>query len=153
MTALIIAAKNNEKDCVTLLLDHEKNMKDNNGHNARWHATDECKELLAKEEECTCSKDLFEAAENGCDKCCRKYINQAGKTKTHKIKNTEYKGVTALMLAATNGYTKCVELLAEKEARMQDSNGWTALMFAAKSGHLDTVKALADREIRLRNNG
>ena len=73
MTALMLAAKNNKKDCVTLLLEKEKNVLDNNGHNAWWHAADECKEVLAVEDECAC-KNLFEAAEKGCDKCCKKYI-------------------------------------------------------------------------------
>jgi len=36
------------------------------------------------------------------------------------------------MIAAAKGYPKCVELLIEKEAKMQDSEGTTALMYAAK---------------------
>jgi len=34
MTALMIAAKYDKKECVYLLLEKEKNMKDKNGHDA-----------------------------------------------------------------------------------------------------------------------
>ena len=58
---------------MNLLLEKEKNMKDKNGHDAWWHATGKCKEILIQDK-CTCSKDLFDAAEKGCEDCCRKYI-------------------------------------------------------------------------------
>ena len=54
---------------------------------------------------------------------------------------------TALMLAAFNGHSKCVELLIEREARMQDSEGTTALMLAAKSGRKDCVNLLLKKEM------
>ena len=73
MTALMLAAKNNKKDCVTLLLEKEKNMLDSDGHNARWHAAGECCEMLAKVESCAC-KDLLDAVHYGCEEHCRKYI-------------------------------------------------------------------------------
>ena len=42
---------------------------------------------------------------------------------------------TALMVAAFYGKTKCAEILAKKEAKMQDEDKMTALMFAAISGN------------------
>ena len=60
-TALVLAAKKNKKECVSALLEKEKDISDNEGHNARWHATGECCEMLAKVMPCTC-KDLFDAA-------------------------------------------------------------------------------------------
>jgi len=100
MTALMHAAQQGHADIVKLLLEKEQNMLDKDGHNARWHATGECKELLAVEDECACAKDLFESAEKGCEEHCMKFINQAGQTKAYKIGNTEYKEATALMVAA-----------------------------------------------------
>ncbi|TNJ28675.1 Ankyrin repeat protein 1 [Giardia muris] len=51
-------------------------------------------------------------------------------------------GMTALMHAAENGHTACVELIAWREARQRDENGWTALMHAVKVGRLDCAKLL-----------
>ena len=53
---------------------------------------------------------------------------------------------TALMLTAAGGYTKCVELLIEKEAKMQDSEGITALMYAAKYDKKECTNLLLDKE-------
>jgi len=55
---------------MNLLLEKEKNIKDKNGHDARWYATGECREILAKVEECVECKDLFDAAKNGCEEHC-----------------------------------------------------------------------------------
>ena len=62
MTALMHAAQQGHADIVKLLLEKEQDMLDKDGHNARWHAIGGCKEMLAKVEECTCCRDLFEAA-------------------------------------------------------------------------------------------
>ena len=74
MTALMYVAEMDNKEYIAFLLEREKNMKDNDGHNARWHATGECKEILAAVEDCQC-KDLFDAAHYGCEKHCREYIS------------------------------------------------------------------------------
>ncbi|TNJ27587.1 Ankyrin repeat protein 1 [Giardia muris] len=44
-------------------------------------------------------------------------------------------GMTALMLAAREGFTEAVEVLLEREQGMKDGCDWTALMFAAQRGH------------------
>ncbi len=56
------------------------------------------------------------------------------------------------MVAANNGKTNCVKILAEKEARMQDGFGLTALMLAAEEGHLECVKILAPLEKGMQKN-
>jgi len=68
------AATNGHPDCVTLLLEKEKNMVDKDGHNARWHAAGECCSILANAELCAC-KDLFDAAHYGCEEHCREYLD------------------------------------------------------------------------------
>jgi ankyrin repeat protein len=62
---------------------------------------------------------------------------------------------SALMLAAGNGHTEVVRLLAAAGASVDDveiTHRWTALIWAAKRGHRDTVELLlelgADREAR-----
>ncbi|EFO61419.1 Kinase, NEK [Giardia lamblia P15] len=56
-----------------------------------------------------------------------------------------YEG-TALMRAAVYGHAEIVELLAEKEEGLRDSDGWTALMCAAAYGHVHCVKLLLEKE-------
>ncbi|EFO60978.1 Kinase, NEK [Giardia lamblia P15] len=56
-----------------------------------------------------------------------------------------YEG-TALMRAAVYGHAEIVELLAEKEKGLRDSNGWTALVFATAHGHVHCVKLLLEKE-------
>ena len=98
-------------------------------------------------EPCTC-RDLFDAAEKGCEEHCREYLDQAGQTrdgiwlKGWGTKNNR----TALMVAANYGNTECVRVLAQKEAKMKDDSNNTALMFAAGEGHLECVKVLAPLE-------
>ncbi|EFO62320.1 Kinase, NEK [Giardia lamblia P15] len=62
-----------------------------------------------------------------------------------------YEG-TALMRAAVYGHAEIVELLAEKEEGLRDSNGWTALMFAAAYGHVHCVKLLLEKEGGMRSD-
>ena len=90
-------------------------MKDNEGHNARWHATGECKEILANVEECTACKDLFEAAEKGCEDCCKRLIGEARQTRNDvKLDKWADSGsLTALMVASFCGKTACVRILAK----------------------------------------
>lgn len=53
-----------------------------------------------------------------------------------------FDGMTALMHAAENGHTSCVELIVRRDARQRDENGWTALMHAVKVGRLECAKLL-----------
>ncbi|ESU34815.1 Ankyrin repeat protein, partial [Giardia duodenalis] len=62
-----------------------------------------------------------------------------------------YEG-TALMRAAVYGYTEIVELLAEKEKGLKDSNGWTALMYTARTGHADCLKLLLEKESGMKSD-
>ncbi|KAE8304772.1 Kinase, NEK [Giardia duodenalis] len=62
-----------------------------------------------------------------------------------------YEG-TALIRAAVYGYTEIVELLAEKEKGLKDSNGWTALMYTARTGHADCLKLLLEKESGLKSD-
>ena len=64
-----------------------------------------------------------------------------------------YEG-TALMRAAVYGYTEIVELLAEKEKGLKDSNGWTVLMWAVKNDHTDCVRLLMrEKDLKGYNGG
>lgn len=60
--------------------------------------------------------------------------------------NLHEKGLySALMLAAGNGHTDVVRVLAEAGATLDDreiTRGWTALIWAAQRGHQDTVALL-----------
>ena len=69
MTALMYAAGRGHADIVAILLEREKGILDNEGHNARWHAVGECCDILSKVEPCAC-KDLFDAAHYGCEEHC-----------------------------------------------------------------------------------
>ena len=101
---------------------------------------------------CTCSDDLFEAAEKGCEVCCRRMVSQAGKTRDDiQLEWHIKKNRTTLMVAAFYGKTECVRILAEKEAKMQDGYNETALMFAAEKGHLECVEILAPLEKGMKN--
>ena len=149
-TAMTKAVKYGKKDCAALLLDKEQNMKDNNGHDANWYAGDKSKEG-ERVQDGQCCKDLFDAAKKGCEKCCRRYIGQARRTRD----DIRFNGLgsetnrTALMVAAFYGKTGCVRILAEKEAGRQDGydgHNRTALMLAARNGHLECVMVLASKE-------
>ena len=125
----MFAAENGRLACVKVLADLEKGMADDNGLTAKCYASSHkkrgCAEYLSRFPEecidtsCMC-KNLFDAAEKGCEQCCRRFSRQAGRT-TDIIAfdgwNIE-KNRTALMVAAYYGKAECVKLLAEKEAGM-----------------------------------
>ena len=53
---------------------------------------------------------------------------------------------TTMMLAAKWGHANCVELLADREAKLQSKKGKTAMMIAAKHGYVDIVRFLLEKE-------
>ena len=57
------------------------------------------------------------------------------------------------MLAAEDGNSDIVRVLAEQEKKSRDDSGKTALMHAAEHNHLDCVKILAPLEERLQDSG
>lgn len=56
-------------------------------------------------------------------------------------RQTSKQGRTALMFAAQNGHTDCVQLLHD-EVGIQDERKWTALCYAADAGHAAVVSLL-----------
>lgn len=62
------------------------------------------------------------------------------------IGKCDEESMTALMIAAQQGFIDAVLLLAEKEHGAQDINGKTALMYAASHGHLHAVEILLKYE-------
>ena len=76
---------------------------------------------------------------------------------------TDDNGWTALHIAAQNGHSETVKILAkaliELEANLdaKNNNGWTALHFAAEKGHTEIVEILAnlgaDLEAQMKKNG
>jgi hypothetical protein len=60
-------------------------------------------------------------------------------------------GLTALLLAARNGHTDCVQLLIAARANIdaQNNDGWTALMYATLNGHTDCARLLITASERL----
>jgi len=91
------------------------------------------------------ARDLFEAAENGCPACCRKYLKQAGK------KSSRMGGKTALMIAAENGFPCCVSLLVDKERTHRAPGQVTALMLASAHGYDACARILAPAELSLKD--
>lgn len=63
-----------------------------------------------------------------------------------EIGNCDEERMTALMIAAQQGYTEAVRLLADKECGAQDISGRTALMHAVIHGHLHAAEILLEYE-------
>lgn len=68
------------------------------------------------------------------------------------VQDIDINGKSALMCAASAGHTECVNLLREKEVRMQDKDGRTALMWAVLNGHAGCVMLLFNAEYELNTN-
>ena len=65
------------------------------------------------------------------------------------------RGLTALMMASTNGRTEVVKLLLDKgaEVNLKNNYGITALFMASANGHTEIVKLLLDKgaEVNVKN--
>jgi len=61
-----------------------------------------------------------------------------------------YGGLTALMIAARDGYADIVKLLLEKEAdiNIKDVNGKTVLQWAEKNNHSEIIKLLKEAGVK-----
>ena len=58
--------------------------------------------------------------------------------------------MTALLLAAREGYADIVRLLLDRKAAVEvKCQGWTALMFAPHKGNVETVKLLLDHDAKI----
>ena len=62
---------------------------------------------------CGGASDLFDAAKKGCCRCCIAHLGEAGKTRDDiRLRWSDSKNRTSLMVAAFNGHTGCVRILA-----------------------------------------
>jgi len=87
------------------------------------------------------------AADFGNSRCAALLLSEAGHQSDSLLKyGIPHGKKTALMLAAVNGWHKIVQILVDKEARMQDDANMTALVYAAYNGHVECVKILARPE-------
>lgn len=75
---------------------------------------------------------------------CRSNLQDAGKVDEDRC--------TALMLAATNGFSAAVQLLVPFEQRMQDKYGQTALMKAATANNPEVALVLREHEAGMRDH-
>lgn len=78
--------------------------------------------------------ELIDAADRGDVSAVMQHIDQAGARTSG--------GRTALMCAADNNHVACVEILVDKDARLQNADGWTALIYAAMNNHIEYAKLL-----------
>lgn len=115
-TAMMIAAMNGSIDCVQLLVDLEKKMKDNIGKTA-----------------------LMAAAFCGHLSVVRFLLPYEGRMQTRF-------GTTALMIATRENQVAVVRELTPHEHSIIDSNGFTALMIACERGFQECAAILAEKE-------
>ncbi|RUS17593.1 chitin synthase-domain-containing protein [Endogone sp. FLAS-F59071] len=97
---------------------------------------------------------LVVAAYNGHSDVCARLLDVGHAEINHR----DSTGKTAIILAAYEGHTACVDVLIQRgvDIDAQDQYGWTALMLAAYSGRMECSQLLvlngADRFIRTANN-
>ncbi len=146
----MLSAKFDHRRSAAVLLDQEMGMADAAGKTAADYAAGgDCLVLLGQESRC---RDLFEAAQKGCEGCCRRLIGQTGQTRDIHSDSGGAKNRTALMVAAERGRTECVRVLMEREAGMRDGGGMSALMVAAGRGHEGCVELLVGKEAGMKDN-
>lgn len=156
LTALMLAATNNNVEAVSLLVDREGGMiaKKYKVTNLFWTEVTammiaaalghhEIIQKLVSKEAKLCEKTegrtaLMAAAALG-------KVDSVRILSAYESRIQKYDGWTALMYAAAYGYKDCIEYLLG-EARLSANNGWTALMCAAKNGHSDIVAQLIEHE-------
>lgn len=161
MTALMLAARHNNPDLVSLLLPYEQGLVDEDGHTALWHAMyplDQCgnpldgdyslvRQLLQVESSERLPPpngivpSLFTAAVIGDINMASECLATVGQRTTT--------GMTALMMAAKYGHSNVVALLKKYELGLQDASNHTALYYATINGHRDCVEhLLAEADVR-----
>ncbi|TNJ27360.1 Ankyrin repeat protein 2 [Giardia muris] len=154
ITALMLAARHNDPDIVSLLLPYEQGLVDEDGHTALWYALhprdqsgnplegdySRVRELLQEESSERLSppqgivSSLFTAAVVGDVDMASKCLATVGeRTAT---------GMTALMKAAKYGHFDVVSLLKKHELGLQDLSDHTAFYYATVNGHWDCAEHL-----------
>lgn len=154
-TAMMIAAMNGSIDCVRLLVNLEKKMKDNIGKTALMAAAfcghlQVVQFLILYESRMQTrfgtTALMIAARENQVE------VVRVLTQYEHSI--IDFNGFTALMIACERGFQECADILAEKETGVVVRNcpmtdePWTGLSFAVASGNTKCVSALAMYEAK-----
>ena len=148
-TALILSAENGHNECVELLIKvgADVNKKDTLGRTPLMAAVEsghhECADLLIQ-----AGADVNEDQINEVQ--LRQMLDechyQCFKTREEKAADYDvvYLRLTALMYAAKNGHSSCIELLLKSGAAVnqEDINGCTALRHAETNGHKNCAQLL-----------
>lgn len=112
LTALMLAARNNDVEMVRLLIKHEKTLTDAQGYTALVHAA-----LVGSADACV-------------------------ELAPYEFAQTPEFGHTPLTLAAADGVLASVQALGLGYRHIPDANGLTAIEHAADNGHLEVLEAL-----------
>ncbi|TNJ26271.1 Ankyrin repeat protein 2 [Giardia muris] len=157
VTALMLAAREDNVEAVTVLRPFEQGLVDNDGHTALWYAQqygsdasitilqDETTGMKREDPPQGLPRSLLVAAIVGDCEMAMEFLDEAG--------HQNSVGVTALMKAARRGYEAIVTALVPKESGMRDENGRTALMYAAEGNHAECLGPLLPQEGGLQATG
>ncbi|EET02603.1 Ankyrin repeat protein [Giardia duodenalis] len=147
-TALMMAAKEGNTECIKLLL-AEAGIVTSTGETALMYAAQNgclaAVQLLlceARKQTHYGETALMYAVQNG-------FVHIVSLLAAREARLQCNDGLTALMLAAKLGRGKCVAILMHYEARMRSSSGETALELALKYGHGHCADLLLDYEADL----
>lgn len=147
-TALMIATKEGNTECIKLLL-AEAGIVTNKGETALMYAAQNGCLAAAQLLLCETRKQnyygetaLMYAAQNG-------FVHIVSLLAAREAQLQRKDGLTALMLAAKLGRGRCVAILMHYEARMRASSGETALELALKYRHGHCADLLLDYEAGL----
>lgn len=83
---------------------------------------------------------------------CIDYVKVVSPNDSYNVDDNTPEGLTAMMVAASNGYTECVKALIPLEKNLFNNRGMTSLMFAARNGHTECVRLLSTVEIKAFDN-